>query len=182
MTDNPKSDLAPSSKAGFRIFLSEEKQENLELSVYLPEIRKEGVKYYDYEGMEIVVHFLKRWDLLNIIYFLRSPEKEKEIVSLALSLEEIKNKVLEGENLMENKRKFIDFAEKILSFLSPVYSRNSFGLEDYLDKLSFTIDEEKIKTLTSSIYLRMKEKVPELDEKELKNKRFLEKITEIVQE
>jgi phosphoserine phosphatase len=181
MTDNPKSDLAPSSKAGFRIFLSE-KQENIELSVYLPEIRKKGVKYYDYEGMEIVAHFLKRWDLLNIIYFLRSPEKEKEMVNLALSLGRIKDKILKGENLRENKKKFMDFVEKILSFLSPIYSKNSFGLEDYLDKLNSTADEEKIKNLTSSIYLKMKEKLPELNEKELESKRFLERLERLCKE
>ncbi len=180
MTDNPISDLAPSSKAGFRIFASEEKTQSLEFSVRLPEVRKKGFKYYEYEGMEIVAHFLKRWDLLNIIYFLRSPQKEKEIIHLALTLSEIENEILKEKDLKENKKKFIESVERILSFLSPVYSRNSFGLDNYLDSLGFTDNEEKIKSLSSSIYLRLKEKVPELEEKEVKNKKLSEKIMEIV--
>ncbi|MCS7106251.1 MAG: hypothetical protein NZ942_02970 [Candidatus Aenigmarchaeota archaeon] len=180
MTDNPVSDSAPSSKAGFRIFVSDNSKGFDEFFVCLPEVRRKGERYNEYEGMEIVAHFLKRWDLLNIIYFLRSPEMEREIIKLCLSLNKIEEEIQKGKNLFENKVKFVSYVESLLSFLSSIYSRNFFGVDEDVAKLKLTNDEEKIKSLTSYIYLRLSEKVPELNEMEIKKKSFLNKIEEVV--
>lgn len=182
MTDNPISDLAPSSKAGFKISVSDKEEKLSEYFIKLPEVRKKGLRLYGYEGMQIVTHFLKRWDLLNIVYFLRSPQKEKEILKLALSLGEIEREISKGKDLDKNKKEFIRYVEELLSFLSPIYSKSFFGLESYAEKLFTAKDEEKIKSLSSSIYFRLKEKIPELNEEELKRKKFVEKISEMAKE
>ncbi|MEM5793737.1 MAG: hypothetical protein QXU07_00595 [Candidatus Aenigmatarchaeota archaeon] len=179
MTDNPRSDSAPSSKAGLRIFVSDKPEVFDEFFVCLPEVRRKGESYHGYEGMKIVAYFLKRWDLLNITYFLRTPENEREIIKLCLSLSETEEEIQKGKSLVGNKLKFVNYVESLLSFLSPIYSRKLFGLDEYIVKLKLTSEEEKIKSLTSSIYLKLKEKVPELDEKEVRKKNFLGKIEEL---
>ena len=178
ISDDPKMDAAPASMAGLSLWtINVSKLDKLlecefpgEIKIVCPEAKND---------MNILLNYIKRWDLLNIITFLRAPEAEKRLYDLA---KRFKNTTENGLNAKEDfytyKNGFLDIARQLLGIIEPIINEKNLNIFETLYGLEISGDMETDKSLMTDIFNRFSYRIPEIQAPE----KFGEELNIIVEE
>lgn len=178
ISDDPRMDAAPASMAGLSLWaINVSKLDRLlgcefpgEIKIICPEAKKD---------MNILLNYIKRWDLLNIVTFLRTPEAEKMLYNL---VKRFKNTTENGLNSKEDfyayKNGFLDIAHQILGIIESIVNEKNLNIFETLYELETSEDMETDKSLMKDIFNRFSYRIPEIQAPE----KFGEELNSIVEE
>ncbi len=192
MSDDPDSDKLPATEAGCAIWvdlgknssLTEESKRLLrkfgravglyelpgKISIYCPEAR---------ENMRVLLDYIRRWDLLNVVVYLRTPESERELYNLAKRFKNITESGLRArEDFQIYRNEFLILAHQILSVVEPIVTEKSLNVFGRLLELESCNDTERDKSLMKDIFSSFNYRIPEIQAPE----KFGEELNSIVDE
>jgi len=178
ISDDPRMDAVPASMAGLSLWtINVSKLDRLlgcefpgEIKIICPEAKND---------MNILLNYIKRWDLLNIVTFLRTPEAEKMLYNL---VKRFKNTTENGLNVKEDfytyKNGFLDIAHQLLGIIEPIFNEKNLNIFEALNVLEMSENMETDKSLMKDIFNRFSYRIPEIQAPE----KLGEELNSIVEE
>lgn len=166
MSDDPKLEKGPASMAGLTIWtVNRSLLDRLfgykfpgEIKVTCPDAKKD---------MSILLNYIEKWDLINVVTYLRTPETEMEIYNLAKKFKNIyENGLKSKENLYIYKTEFLSLAHQLLSLVGPIVTEKSLNVFGSLHDLEDSDDIESVKSLMKDIFSRFSYRIPEIQASE----------------
>lgn len=162
MSDDPETDKVPGSMAGLTIWTINRSWLKELFGYEFP--GKIKVTCLDAKkDMNILLDYIKRWDLLNVVIYLRTPEAEKKVFDLARKFKESKETGLKSkENFHTYKNEFLDFAYQLLGVVDPIITDRNLNVFDSLHGLTDSENVEMDKSLMEDIFNSLKDRIPEI--------------------
>ncbi len=141
-----------------------------EIKIVCPDAKKD---------MNILINHIKRWDLLNIVMYLRTPEAEKELYALANKFKNItENGIKTKEDFHIYKNEFSSLARQLLGIVEPLITERNLNTFETLYELDRSDDIEMNKSLMKDIFNRFSYRIPEIRAPE----KFGEELNSIAEE
>jgi len=178
VSDDPKLDKSPASMAGLTVWtINRSLLHKLlgykfpgEIKITCPDAKKD---------MNVLLNYIKRWDLLNIVVYLRTPEAEENLYNLTKNFKKTTENGLEAkENFQIYKNEFLGLAHQLLLLVEPVITERSLNVFEPLRELESSDDIERDKSLMKDIFSRFSYRIPEIQAPE----KFGKELNSIVEE